>query len=464
MFRLKSHIYFIYFLIDIILISFSFYLPFVSNFEIVPHYQSGIKSYLSVYFFWGAVLLFFLKGASLYHTDRHLGISKEWIKVAKCVLFASILAVLFLYILNIDMFSRAVFIESAVLLLLNLSMWRTVKRLCVRYLIERGYANYNALIIGAGEAGLNLAEEIKAFPYLGVKTIGFLDDIKTGEVSGIKILGKIGEMEKVTNKCFIDEIYVTIPSERKIVGDIIQTGTRLGRSVRIVAEHFSLPYRPVKLDYIGTVPLMTYFEKNPCASESLTKRLIDISLSGLSLFLLTPFFALIVLLIKSESPGPVFYVSKRSGKKGVSFDLYKFRSMIKDADSYKAGLKDKSEVEGPIFKIRNDPRLTKIGRFLRRYSIDELPQLINVLKGDMSLVGPRPFPIEESNNVEYRHIPRLNIRPGMTGLAQIKGRSDLKFNNWMRWDIWYIENWSLGLDLNILLWTIPAVIKGKGAY
>jgi lipopolysaccharide/colanic/teichoic acid biosynthesis glycosyltransferase len=138
--------------------------------------------------------------------------------------------------------------------------------------------------------------------------------------------------------------------------------------------------------------------------------------------------------------------------------------MIKDADSRKESLMNRSEVEGPIFKIRNDPRLTRMGRFLRKFSFDELPQLINVLKGDMSLVGPRPFPVEESSKVEYRHIPRLNIRPGITGLAQVKGRSDLKFNNWMRWDIWYVENWSLGLDLKILLWTIPAVLNGKGAY
>ena len=148
----------------------------------------------------------------------------------------------------------------------------------------------------------------------------------------------------------------------------------------------------------------------------------------------------------------------------MSFDFYKFRSMVKDADEHKETLRKKSEVDGPIFKIRNDPRLTTVGKILRRYSLDELPQLFNVIKGDMSLVGPRPFPIEESENFENKHIPRLNIRPGMTGLAQVKGRSDLKFDNCIRWDMWYIANWSLWLDLKILLWTIPAVLKGKGAY
>ena len=465
MFSRKSNIYFIYFLIDIAFIGLSFYWPFKINPALVPqYYTSGIRSYLAVYAFWGVVLLFFLHNAFLYYTDRYLSISKEWLNVARCILYASISTILFIFILKIDIFSRAVFVESTFFLLLSLSAWRTVKRLYVRYLIQKGYANYNVLIVGAGGAGLALAEEIKTFPYLGIKTIGFLDDARTGEVSGSQVLGKIGDIERIVNRYFVDEIYVTIPSERKIIADVIQKGTKLGRTVRIVAERFNLPYRQVKLNYIGAIPLMTYFEKIPRAAESVIKRFMDVSVSGLALLLFLPLFAIVALLIKSENPGPIFYVSKRSGKKGIAFNLFKFRSMVKDADRHKETLKSKSEVEGPIFKIRKDPRLTKVGRFLRKYSLDEIPQLINVLKGEMSLVGPRPFPVEESNKVEYKHIPRLNIRPGMTGLAQVKGRSDLKFNNWMRWDIWYVENWSLGLDVKILLWTIPAVLKGKGAY
>ncbi len=465
MFRLKSRIYFIYIFIDIALISLSFYWPHKFNPGLVPqNYSADLKSYLAVYAFWGVVLLFLLQNAFLYYTDRYLSVSREWLKVARCVLYASILTVLFIFILKLEIFSRLVFIESTLSLLFSLSIWRTLKRLYVRYLIQKGYANYSVLIIGAGNAGLALAEEIKTFPYLGIRTVGFLDDTRTGEVNGSQVLGRIDDIERIVNRYFVDEIYVTIPSERKIVGEIIQKGTRLGRTVRIVSEHFNMPYRQVKLNYIGAIPLMTYFEKSPRASESVAKRVIDIIISVLALILLSPFFAIIACLIKIESPGAVFYVSKRSGRKGATFNLYKFRSMVDDADSCKEALKDKSDVEGPIFKIRKDPRLTGIGRFLRRYSIDELPQLINVLKGDMSLVGPRPFPVEESNKVEYRHIPRLNIRPGITGLAQIKGRSDLKFNNWMRWDIWYIDNWSLGLDIKILMWTIPAVLKGRGAY
>jgi lipopolysaccharide/colanic/teichoic acid biosynthesis glycosyltransferase len=138
--------------------------------------------------------------------------------------------------------------------------------------------------------------------------------------------------------------------------------------------------------------------------------------------------------------------------------------MFAGADMHKEDLRSKSEVDGPIFKMRKDPRLTRFGSVLRKYSIDELPQLINVLKGDMSLIGPRPFPVEESEKVENKYISRLNIKPGITGLAQISGRSDLSFRRWARWDVWYINNWSLGLDLKILWRTVPVVLKGKGAY
>lgn len=209
--------------------------------------------------------------------------------------------------------------------------------------------------------GLGSCGRDQDLPYLGIRTIGFLDDTKTGEIVGIKILGRINDIEQIVNKYFIDEIYVTIPSERKIAAEIIQKGTKMGRSVRIVAEYFSLPYRQVKLNYIGAIPLMTYFEKIGHDTDSIAKRLLDIAISSLILILFLPLFAIVTFLIKLESPGPVFYVSKRSGKKGVIFDLYKFRSMVRNADSYKETLKDKSEVEGPIFKIRNDPRLTKMG-------------------------------------------------------------------------------------------------------
>ncbi|MBM3255752.1 MAG: sugar transferase, partial [Candidatus Omnitrophica bacterium] len=346
----------------------------------------------------------------------------------------------------------------------SLSLWRTAKRMYIRQLIAKGILNYNVLIIGAGKIGLTLTEQIQYNQNLGINIIGFLDDTKEKGINGFKILGKINDLGDVVRKNFIDEVYVTIPSERKIVSDIILRVAKLRKTVRIVAEHFDLPYRKVKLNYIGFIPLVTYIEEGPHASEHFIKRFFDILVSGTLLVLLFPYLLILALLIKIDSPGSILYISKRSGKKGRTFNFYKFRSMVENADSYKEELKPKSEVQGPIFKIKNDPRITRFGRFLRKYSLDELPQLINVIKGDMSLVGTRPFPVEETEKIENKYITRLNIKPGITGLAQISGRSNLPFKHWARWDTWYINNWSFGLDLKILLRTISVVLKGTGAY
>jgi len=177
-----------------------------------------------------------------------------------------------------------------------------------------------------------------------------------------------------------------------------------------------------------------------------------------------PVFIALAIFVKLDSPGPVFYRSRRYGQHGRIFNMYKFRSMVSNADDLLGQLKDKNEVDGPIFKIKKDPRITRMGAFLRRYSLDELPQILNVLKGDMSLVGPRPFPIAQLEKEDLRQLKRLGIRPGITGLWQIRGRSDVSFDKLLRWDIWYIKNWSFWLDLYILFQTFPVVIKGKGAY
>ena len=464
MFRDRRRVHFIYFIIDFFLISFSFYLSYKFNPDSVPQDLLGFKSYFPVFAFWGTSLIFFLNNYRLYSTDRSLDVIQEWWMVSKCVLFSAILAGLFIFIIKIIIFSRLVFIESILLLLFSLSFWRTLKRIYARYLVRQGHWNYNVLIVGAGKIGSQLVEQITSNPNLGINIVGFLDDAKTSACNGFKVLGKIADLEDIARKHFIDEIYVTIPSERKVTSEIVLKGAKLKRTVRVVAEHFDLPFRQVKLDYIGLMPLVTYLEREYHRSEHFIKRFLDLIISGGILILLFPLLMAIAFLIKLDSPGPVFYLGKRCGKKGRVFNFYKFRSMVALADNYKEELRHKSEVQGPIFKIRNDPRITSIGRLLRKYSLDEIPQLINVLKGDMSLVGPRPFPVEESEKIENKYLARLNINPGITGLAQIYGRSNLPFRHWVRWDIWYINNWSLGLDLRILWRTIPVVLRGEGAY
>jgi len=467
MYTVHKRVQIAYFVVDILFFGIIFYLPFLLHPTLIPSDAVGLRWYLATSAFWGIILVFILNNHHLYITNRYISIIQESFKVARCVLYSSILIALFIFLIKISIFSRLIFFERTLLLIIGLSGWRILKRIYVRRLISSGYRNYNVLIVGVNKQSLFLIEEIRNNPYLGLKVIGLLDGDK--EINGLEqervhILGKIEDLERIVKKYFVDEIYITDVSRRNLVSEIIKKAEKLGKTVRVLAEDFDMSPKIISVNYIGITPLVTYYESFEHGSDSMIKRYVDIIVSSVILILLLPLFIIIAILIKLDSPGSIFYVSRRSGRKGRVFNMYKFRSMVKDAEKQREALSDKSEVKGPIFKIRRDPRLTKVGKILRKYSLDELPQLFNVLKGDMSLVGPRPFPVEESNKIEYEHIPRLNIRPGITGLAQVKGRSNLRFNQWMRWDIWYIKNWSLGLDVKIIMWTIPAVLRGKGAY
>jgi lipopolysaccharide/colanic/teichoic acid biosynthesis glycosyltransferase len=207
-----------------------------------------------------------------------------------------------------------------------------------------------------------------------------------------------------------------------------------------------------------------YVELAPDAGTSGAKRAIDLIVALVGLALLLPLFALVALAIKLDSAGPVFYAQMRAGKDGRPFRMLKFRSMRQNADSLKAQLQQMNEVSGPIFKIRCDPRVTRVGCFIRRFSIDELPQLINVIRGEMSLVGPRPLPVAEAEQCKGWELGRLRAHPGITGLWQVSGRTEIPFHEMVQLDLHYIRNWSLGLDLEILMRTVPAVLTTKGAY
>lgn len=485
MHRESKYRHLIYVAVDILLISLSFYLPYCLKYNrgFIPNNLPYFRDYCLLFSLWGLSLILVLHNQHLYLTDRTLTIPKETKEVIKCVLFVSVLAALAIFFLQMKLFSRLVFSSAVALLILSLSSWRVLKRLFIRDRIAQGHYNINVLIVGAGRTGRALAEEIKDNPYLGFRIIGFADDNKTDNGFNYNILGKIENIEHLIRKYFIDEIYVTIPSERQRVSEVLTLGKKMNKTVRVLADNFislpavgqqeknrmslmpeTFPFAQMKLDYIGVAPLISYINGSLHGTEMLIKRLLDVLAAGAGLIVLSPLFALITFLIKLESPGSVFYQCSRCGKKGRPFIFYKFRSMVANADDYKEALRHKSDVKGPIFKIRNDPRITRLGRLLRRYSLDELPQLINVLKGDMSLVGPRPPTPDEVAKYNIWQMRRMDVRPGITCLWQVRGRSDLSFYKWMRWDLWYIDNWSLGLDFLIGLWTIPAVFKKKGAY
>ena len=265
----------------------------------------------------------------------------------------------------------------------------------------------------------------------------------------------------------VDEVLVALPMNKygPLVETIVRHCEEQGIIVRVRTEIFNLQVARSYLDDLQGVPVMT-IQSGPTDGWALViKRLIDIVGSAALLLALAPLFAIVMLLIRLDSPGPVFFAQERVGFNKRRFRMLKFRTMVDGSDRQQHMLEHLNEVEGPVFKIKNDPRVTRVGGLLRRFSIDELPQLINVLRGDMSLVGPRPLPVRDVERIELQwHKRRFSIRPGITCLWQVNGRSNIGFDDWVRMDLDYIDKWSLGLDLLILMKTIPAVFKGPGAY
>ncbi len=415
--------------------------------------------------FWIFATIFFMNANVLYQTRREISEGIEIWLVIKSVCLASLMTMAAIYSLKIYGFPRTVLLNATLGMMIVLSAWRVMKRLLVEYLVSHGYNNFNAVIIGAGKIGTALAQEIEGRPGLGIKIVGFLDDLKTGHLEGttIKILGKISDFETIAQREFVNKVFITIHNDSGVFLKLLEQSMVLNVAVRVVPHGFDLTSGDFFKYNIGFIPILEYSDAISRRKQT-GKRLFDFALSAILAFVLAPLFLIIAALIKFDSKGPVFYVSRRYGKGGKIFHMYKFRSMVTGADEAICRLKDKNEVDGPIFKIKKDPRVTKVGCFLRRYSLDELPQIFNVILGDMSLVGPRPLPIDQVEKDDFRQLKRLEVKPGITGLWQIRGRSDISFARLVKWDIWYINNWSFWLDLNILFHTIPVALKGKGAY
>ena len=473
---MKSKIYIIYLIIDLILIALCLYLPYVFKYNPDAIQQLSIRRSLDalwlpdlgqhslVFLFWGVLIILLFRMYNLYTTDRTISYLDESILAGKALILALLPAAAAVFFLQIKIFSREVFIIQTATLFITLIGWRVLKRHLVRRRVARGFNNQHVLIIGAGKVGQALAREIAGHRYLGLEVVGFLDDHLTGEVDGHPILGPCGDFEEVVRKKFVDEVLISIPSERRLVARLILSARKLEKSIRVVPDLLSLGMEGIRASHLGMFPLLEYYNKGLHGADLLLKRTFDIAVSALSLVVLSPAMAAIAIVIKLDSPGPIFYVSRRNGKKGKPFNFYKFRTMSKDADKMLETLRHLDETDGPIFKVKNDPRVTRVGRFLRRSSLDELPQFFNVLRGEMSLVGPRPEEARIVARYTYQQRQRLAVKPGITGPMQVNGRGDLSFERRLALELDYIRNYSLLTDLELLFKTIPVVLTGKGAH
>lgn len=396
----------------------------------------------------------------LYRTARERRAWEESANVGKAVGFATALLVLFIFTSGNKEISRLVVACSGAWNAAALAGWRYAKRQYVLRRAERGEGVSRVLIVGAGKLGRALAAWLEANRQLGYQVCGFLDPHPNGDAC---VLGSVRDLRKVALGQFADQLFVILPADREMVKEIILEARRLRLSLNVVPDLYDgLGWR-APVETIGGFPVIElHGEPIPVLGLAI-KRSIDVLGAAALLLFTAPVLAFAAIWIRCDSRGPVFYPAIRVGKKGRKFRCYKLRTMIAEADAQKDKLRGANERNGPFFKMKNDPRVTRCGKWLRKFSVDELPQLLNVLLGEMSLVGPRPHPLDDFERYTIEHLRRLDVRPGVTGLWQVTARRDPSFDTNMVLDLEYIENWSLRLDLTIVLKTLPVVLHGGGS-
>jgi exopolysaccharide biosynthesis polyprenyl glycosylphosphotransferase len=370
-----------------------------------------------------------------------------------------------LYLVHAEDIPRRVVTLTLLLVTVSLCARRLIYRTLMYRRFERGQDTRNVLIVGTGPEAHALRHHVESIRHLGYTFKGFIDfpgaTSRTKSFSG-DVVGSLDTLFQHARKQFVDEILFTMPCERDVVLDVLEQARMHGVDLRVVPDLYEGLAWNCPVEYIGQFPTIPLHRGQVPELGFQLKRLLDILFSSLVLLVLAPFLLLIGIAIRLESPGPVFYTSDRIGKKGCIFRCYKFRTMVADAEKRRAEIRHMNERDGVLFKVSNDPRVTRIGGFLRKYSLDELPQFINVLRGEMSIVGPRPPIASEVMEYKLSHLRRLDVTPGITGLWQVQGRQDPSFDSYVSLDVAYIEGWSIWLDLKIIVRTIGVVFSGTG--
>jgi exopolysaccharide biosynthesis polyprenyl glycosylphosphotransferase len=421
---------------------------------------SSGRTYVSFFLLYSGLVVLSCISQKLYSTPRDRGFITETIMVVKAVGVATVFLVVFIFASGNKEISRLVITGAGAVNILMLSGWRAAKR---QFLLRRtaaGNGVSRVLIVSAGHEGCALAQWLGENRHLGYEVCGFLDAHKNGDP---RVLGTLHDLRVVALSHFVDEVFITMPSDRELVKEMVLEARQLRLGLKIVPDLYDgLGWR-APLHTIGGFPVMDLHWQPIPTFGLAVKRAMDISIAFLGLIVTAPILGIAALWIRLDSLGPAIYAAPRVGKKGHRFRCYKLRTMIENADAHKQSLRGANDREGPFFKMEKDPRITSCGQWLRKFSIDELPQLINVLVGHMSLVGPRPHPVDDFERYAAEDLRRLDVKPGLTGLWQVTARRDPSFETSIALDLNYIENWSLRLDIQILLKTLPEVFHGSGS-
>lgn len=372
-----------------------------------------------------------------------------------------------LYLVRAEDIPRGVVMLTLVLVTVSLSLRRLIYRSLMYRRFERGLDTRNVLIVGTGSEAHALRHHLESIRHLGYTFKGFISfpnaaspriTSATGDV-----VGTLDTLFQHARQQFVDEIFFATPCERGIVQDVLEKARMHGVDLRVVPDLYDGLAWNSPIEYIGQFPTFPLHRGHVPEVGFMLKRVLDVLFSSLLLLVLSPFLLFLAIAIKLESKGPVLYTSERIGKKGRVFSCFKFRTMVNDAEKRRAEIMHMNERDGVLFKVTNDPRITRVGRILRKYSLDELPQFLNVLRGDMSIVGPRPPIASEVIEYKLNHLRRLDVTPGVTGLWQVQARQDPSFDSYVSLDVSYIESWSLWLDIKIIIRTVGVVFFGTGS-
>ena len=449
----------------------SFYIRFYTgeSAKIISVY--GVEgNYLlySIIFIISAVLIFFLY--KLYDWDGIYKGSGYYFKIFKAISINVVILIIVGYLVEAFTFSRIYMLLLFILSMAFLVISRFLLLSVTQRLIGKLNLYSNTLIIGLDSDVKRIENTVNRNPGESFNIIGYVDDrksikAKASKYSDCRILGSLDNLKEIVLNNKIQRIIISSKKYKYFeILDILEELKGLDVLVLMFPGYFEFSIRRMSMRDVSGIPLIHISNIGFYGINLFYKNLIDYILGSILFIIFIPLYLIVAVLIKANSKGPVFYKQKRYTKDFKEFYMYKFRTMYQDADKKVKELRKYSRTGGPIFKMKRDPRITSIGRFLRRFSIDEFPQIINVLKGELSLVGPRPPIPEETEKYEDWYKKRLNIKQGLTGLWQVSGRSDLNFEEMVKLDLYYIQNWSVGLDLRILLKTIPTVLSGKGSY
>ncbi len=458
--------------LDIALIVSAFFLAYYlrthfASFYHIPQIYS-IETYVSllplIVFPW--TILLYLTGN--YQSIRLKNLWELFVNIFVATFMTAAFFAAIAYLSKFHFLSRSLIIAIFAIGTLLLTLERIGIAVFLYYFRKRGLNTRHVLIIGTKARACSFIERIHKHPQWGFLICGLVDNdpsLVGTIVMGHKVLGTLKDIPLIFEQMTVDDIIVAVPRTwLSLIEETILYCDQLGKRISIATDLFTLPISKFRQETFHGLPILI-FQSAPSRAWALTfKRLLDVVLSCLALIVLSPLFLVVAVLIKTSSEGECFFKQIRCGLNGRKFILYKFRTMVVAAEARLEELRKYNEMSGPVFKMTDDPRLIKHGKWMRKFSIDELPQFFNVLMGDMSIVGPRPAIPSEVKKYDPWQKRRLSMRPGLTCIWQIEGRNRItSFEEWMNLDLKYIDNWSLKLDLMIFLQTIPAVIFAKGA-